>query len=242
MEITEIYKNFRIGSLSAVVLAGGTGSRMGSDVPKQHLLLLDIPVVVRSLLAFEHTPCVREIVAVIRAGEEEKYKSYKEAYGITKLTKTVVGGATRTESAFIGMEAVSGDADYIAVHDGARCLVTREIIEKVAFAAVRYKAASAACALTDTVVLVQGGMTKTENQPNRADMMAVTTPQIFDANLYRAISYTAKRDGFAGTDDTSLAHHCGFACRTVDVGHENIKITNPMDIAVGEIILKGRMT
>lgn len=242
MEITEIYKNFRIGHLSAIVLAGGVGSRVGSAVPKQHLLLAGIPVVVHSLLAFENTPCVHEIVAVIREGEESLYADYKKTYGITKLKRTVVGGKTRTESAFLGMEAVSTDADYIAVHDGARCLVTREIIEKVAFAAVRHKAASAASAVCDTVVIVRDGMTKTEGQPDRSSLMALSTPQIFDANLYRAVSYTAKRDNFAGTDDTSLAHHCGFSCRAVDVGHLNFKITTAEDLERAETILQKRGT
>ena len=242
MELTEIYKQFRIGNLSAIVVAGGVGSRVGGSVPKQHLALCGIPVVVRSLLAFEATPCVHEIIAVIREGEEALYAAYKEKYGITKLKKTVVGGKTRTESAFHGMEAVSSNADYIAVHDAARCLVTRDMIEQVAFAAVRYKAATAACPVTDTVVIMEGGMTKTKDQPARSTLAALSTPQIFEANLYRAISYTAKRDGFAGTDDTSLAHHTGFACRVVDVGHTNIKITNPEDFSRGENILKGRQS
>ncbi len=240
MEPIQIYKNFRIGRLCALILAGGSGSRMGSDKPKQHLTLGGIPIVVRSLLTFENTPCVHEIIAAIRPGEEALYAQYKEQYGITKLKKTVIGGATRTESAFLAMEAAEAEADYIAIHDAARCLVTKDMIEKVAFAAVRYKAASAACAVTDTVVITEHGMTKTDGQPSRADLMALSTPQIFDANLYRAISYTAKRDGFSGTDDTSLAHHCGFACKVVDVGHTNIKITTPEDISRGEIILKGR--
>ena len=241
MALVDLYKNLRIGKLSALILAGGSGTRMGSDVPKQHLMIHDLPVIVYTLLAFEKTPCVHEIIVATRPGEEALYEEYKKTYHITKLKKTVVGGAERTESAFLAMEAADPDCDYIAVHDGARPLVTPEIIEKVAFEAVRHKAASAACPVTDTVVIVEnGGMTKTEDQPQRSELMALQTPQIFDANLDRAISYTAKRDGFKGTDDTSLAHHCGFSCKAVNTGYTNIKITTKEDILRASILLSGK--
>ena len=241
MEFANIYKNFRIGKLSALILASGSGTRVGSEIPKQHLTVHSLPIIVHTMLAFERTACVHEIIVSIRPGEERLYENYNNTYGITKLKKTVVGGNTRSESAFNAMEATDANCDYIAIHDGARCLVTPEIIERVAFEAVRHKAASAACPVTDTVVITrQNGMTETENQPQRSSLMALQTPQIFDANLYRAISYTAKQDGFAGTDDTSLAHHCGFSCKAVDTGVNNIKITTREDIPIALAILKSR--
>ena len=240
MDFLNLYKNLRIGNVSALILAGGKGQRMGNETPKQHLPILSIPVVVHTLLAFEHTNCISEIIVAIRPGEELLYQEYAKKYNITKLKKTVIGGATRAESAFAAMECVNPSADYIAIHDAARCLITSQMIQDVAFAAVKYKAASAACPVTDTVVLVQNGMTKTQNQPNRADLMALQTPQIFKADLYRAVSYTAKKDGFSGTDDTSLAHHCGFSCKVVNTGFENLKITTKEDLLRAQIILLGR--
>ena len=241
MEFTNIYKNFRIGKLSALILASGSGTRVGGEIPKQHLVVHSLPVIVHTLLAFERTACVHEIIVSIRPGEEELYENYKKDYGITKLKKTVVGGSTRSESAFNAMELADPDCDYIAIHDGARCLVTPQIIENVAFEAVRHKAASAACPVSDTVVITrENGMTETENQPQRSSLMALQTPQIFDANLYRAVSYTAKQDGFAGTDDTSLAHHCGFSCKAVNTGVNNIKITTKEDLLRAEILLSER--
>ena len=241
MALTDVYKNFRIGKLSALILAGGSGTRVGGDTPKQHLEILSLPVIVHTMLAFEKTPCVYEIIVAIRPGEEALYEEYKQKYAITKLKKTVIGGTTRSESAFNAMEAADPSCDYIAIHDGARCLVTPKIIETVAFEAVRHKAASAACPVTDTVVIIgSGGMTQTEGQPDRASLMALQTPQIFDANLYRAVCYTAKKDGFAGTDDTSLAHHCGFSCKTVNTGVNNIKITTKEDLLRATILLSER--
>ena len=243
MEAIRAYKNLRIGRLSALVLASGSGTRMGSEIPKQHLQILDIPVIVHTLLAFEKTPCVNEIIVAIRPGEEALYQQYKQDYNLTKFKKTVVGGATRTESAFAAMEATSPDADYIAIHDGARCLITPEMIEAVAFAAVKHKAATAACPVTDTIAIVtKDGMTLPEGQPERSTLMALQTPQIFDANLYRAISYTAKQDGFTPTDDTSLAGHCGFSCKTVNTGVNNIKITTKEDLLRAEILLAKEVT
>ena len=241
MELLQLYKNFRIGKLSALILAGGSGSRMDSATPKQHMMLCGIPIIVHTMLAFEKTPCVHEIIAVIRQGEEALYEEYKKNYGITKLKKTVVGGETRSESAFCGMLAVCDDADHIAIHDGARCLVTPQIIEQVAFAAVRHKAATAAAPVTDTIAIVtRDHMTLTKGQPERASLMALQTPQIFHADLYRAISYTAKQDGFSGTDDTSLAAHCGFSCKVLDTGVNNLKITTKEDLLRAEIILNDR--
>ena len=238
MALTDIYKNFRIGKLSALILAGGNGTRMESELPKQHIKICSLPVIVHTMLAFERTACVDEIIVAIREGEEALYEEYKQTYSITKLKKTVIGGRTRGESAFRAMEAANVNCDYIAVHDGARCLVNPKIIETVAFEAVRHKAASAACPVTDTVVITEkNGMTQIKDQPDRATLMALQTPQIFDANLYRAISYTAKRDGFVGTDDTSLAHHCGFSCKAVNTGMNNIKITTKEDSLRAQILL-----
>ena len=241
MSLNDLYKNFRIGKLSALILAGGSGSRMGIEIPKQHLKIHNIPVIVHTMLAFENTHCVHEIIVATRPDEEVLYEEYKNTYHITKLKKTVIGGADRGQSAFLALEAADPNCDYIAIHDGARCLVTPKIIETVAFEAVRHKAASAACPVTDTIVIVEnGGITKTKDQPARSNLMALQTPQIFDANLYRAIAYTAQKDGFKGTDDTSLAHYCGFPCKAVDTGHTNIKITTKEDIIRASILLSGK--
>ncbi len=225
---------------SAVILAGGMSSRTGG-VSKQQYLLNGVPVVARTMLSFEHCDFCSEIVVVSRADECTLYDDMCAKYGIKKFTKAVPGGETRQESSFIGMENVSPKASYIAFHDAARCLVTPKQIEKVFDMALRYKCATAACKTVDTVKTVDArGKTALDNQPDRATLYNMQTPQIFYADLYRAAAYVARRDGFKGTDDCSLAEHVGFGVKVVECGCENMKITVPTDFIIAEAILMSR--
>lgn len=225
---------------SAVVLAGGSSSRMGG-VSKQHQRLLGTPVAVYTLKAFENCPRCTEIIVVSKADECPLFESYKKEYGFEKLKCVLPGGSSRQESAFIGMKAIDEKIAYIAIHDAARCLITSEQIEQVFTAATRTDAATAACPATDTVKFVSSAMkTETEGQPDRSKLWNMQTPQIFYADLYRAAAYTAAEKGFAATDDCSLLENVGFGCTVVDCGRENIKITTPIDLVLAEAILKAR--
>lgn len=227
---------------SAIILAGGSGTRMRSEgsETKQMMALCGIPVVARTVLAFENTPLVREIILVVKEDELGQYDALSRTYRWEKVVKIVKGGETRQDSALEGFKAIDDRSEYVLIHDAARCLVTREMIEKVASAAYRYGAAIAACHPHDTV--------KTEN---KQEMVAETlerdavwlaqTPQIFKTELYRASAYTAlAKGGLRVTDDASLAEAAGFAVKPVDCGRENIKLTTPEDIYVAEAILKAR--
>lgn len=225
-------------SVSAILLAGGIGSRMGSALPKQHLLLRGIPVVVRSALALEAAPSVREIIAVIRPGEETLYDDYKKSYSLTKLKMTVPGGQTRQESSMNGLLAADPKATHLLFHDAARCLVTPEDIEAVILDALAYRAASLAAPAKDTVKLAPRKQSELA-QPERKNVYLVQTPQVFYADLYRAAAYQAKKDGFTGTDDCSLLEHIGVPCRmTVTDGCDrNFKITTKTDLLLAEALL-----
>ena len=110
----------------AVVLAGGSSTRMGDGISKQWLTLDGLPVIVRTLLAFEAASRVSDIILVVRAEEKARYDGMAEQYGIGKLRRVVVGGDSRQASAENGFLAVADKADMVAIHDGARCLVTPE--------------------------------------------------------------------------------------------------------------------
>ena len=224
---------------SAVILAGGISSRMGG-ISKQQSLLLGLPVIVYTLQAFERAPSCAEILVVSREDECKLYEDYKTRYGISKLKGAVPGGSTRQESAFIGMEHLP-DADYLAFHDAARCLITPENIENVFKAAKKYKSAAACTAASDTIKLVDfSGKTVPDKQTDRSRLRCMQTPQIFYGDLYRAAAYTAKEDGFVGTDDCALLEHVGFGVKTVDCGRENLKITTPVDLLFAEALLRQR--
>ncbi|MBQ8235437.1 MAG: 2-C-methyl-D-erythritol 4-phosphate cytidylyltransferase [Clostridia bacterium] len=225
---------------SAMILAGGSSTRMGG-ISKQQYRLLGVPVAVHTLRAFERCKQCAEIIIVSKADECTLYEQYAKEYGLTKIKCVLPGGSTRQESAFLGLKGVSADSDFIAIHDAARCLITPEQITNVFLTAMRTDCATAACPATDTVKFVSSkGKTETDGQPERSKLWNMQTPQIFYTDLYRAAAYTAREDGFAATDDCSLLEHVGFGCTVVDCGRENIKITTPVDLLLAEAILKER--
>ena len=225
---------------SAVILAGGSSTRMGG-ISKQHQRLFGVPVAVYTIREFEKCPYCAEIIVVSKADECPLFEEYRQEYGFKKPFRIFPGGATRQESAFIGMKEVSESSSYIAIHDAARCLIKAEQIEEVFAAAYKTDAATAACPATDTIKFVIGEKkTATSGQPDRSKLWNMQTPQIFYTDLYRAAAYTAKEEGFSATDDCSLLEHVGFGCTVVDCGRENIKITTPIDLVMAEAILKER--
>ncbi|MBQ9467814.1 MAG: 2-C-methyl-D-erythritol 4-phosphate cytidylyltransferase [Clostridia bacterium] len=233
---------FRKRKFSAVILAGGTSSRM-NGVSKQQLSVCGIPVAVRSMLAFENCVECEEIVVVSRADECPVYEQWAKDYGIGKFKKAVPGGATRQESAFIGSKEIDKNADYIAFHDAARCLVGTDDISRV-FAEARKNRCAAACApVSDTIKIAESDKkTSVKNILDRSRLYAMQTPQIFLTDLYLAAAYHAKETGFTGTDDCSLAEHAGFGCKLVECSRTNFKITYPEDIPTAEAIVRFRET
>lgn len=224
---------------SAIIVAGGVGSRMGADVPKQHIKLCGKEAVVHSMLAFENCSLIDEIIPVCLDGEQVIYDDYKIKYGITKLKAAVVGGACRQDSVLRGFEAVFPKCDFVAIHDAARCLITPRDIENVVRAAYKYRAATAASAAVDTVKLADGDK-NIESTPERDRVYLATTPQVFKADLYTTCAYTAKNDGVTVTDDNALAERLGFKVRLVETHGSNLKLTRPEDITIAEAILKER--
>jgi 2-C-methyl-D-erythritol 4-phosphate cytidylyltransferase len=208
---------------------------------KQLMLLSGIPVLIRSVLAFEKCEYINEIVIVARKEEMDAVKLLSKEYGIQKLSRIVSGGKTRTSSAMHGLEAISPKAKYIAVHDAARCLVTPDMIADVVSAAYANRAASAGCTSVDTLkrVSVDGYITETID---RSEVYRAQTPQVFDCNLYRAAVYSAGKDGILATDDNMLVERLGQTVKMVNTGEENIKITTAIDFAVAQAILEARAT
>lgn len=225
---------------TAIIVAAGSGTRMGNKAVTKQMMLLDrLPVIVHTLKQFEACPQIQEIVVVSRADEIEKYHLFAEQYNITKITSIVAGGETRQQSVLCGLEAVSEETSYVAIHDGARCLITPELITKVLQEAQRYGSALAANRVKETVKVVDASGIIT-NTPDRETLWCAQTPQIFRLNIYRAAAYSCLESGFTGTDDCMLVEHIGFPVKIVDCGYENIKITTPEDLFLAESILQQR--
>ncbi len=222
---------------SAVIVAGGSGTRVGGEIPKQHLLVNGREVVAHSMLAFEKSELVNEIIIVCRENEAGVYQNYKEKYNISKLNSIVTGGETRSESALRGFEAISEKSKYVAIHDAARCLITCEDINEVIRAAYKYRCATAATKCTDTVKLANGdGFI--EKTLDRDKLYLASTPQVFKRDVYMSAAYSAKKDKAVVTDDNALAERLGFKVKLVECSSAKIKITHPDDLVLAEAIIK----
>lgn len=223
---------------SAVILAGGSGTRVGADRTKQMITLCGMPLIVHALLAFEKSEFIDEIVVVAKADELECYGAFRTEYGISKLTNVVCGGKTRQQSAKNGFDAISEKADYVAIHDGARALITPVQIKEVVLSAYAHGAAIAASRSTDTVKYAEGG--RFAETLDRAHIWLAQTPQVFRDEIYRAAAYTAEQNGFEGTDDASLVENIGIGVQLVDCGADNFKVTVASDLLRAEAILQMR--
>lgn len=225
---------------SAVVLCAGVGNRFSENgIKKQNVLICGVPVAVRTLLAFEKAQTVDEVVVVVHEDDKELYAGYCVKYSLSKVSQIVCGGDTRMESSLRGFDAIDDRAEYVMIHDGARCLVTPEIIDRTAFEAYACGAAAAAEKSRDTVKIADSEAC-IENTVDRERVWLVKTPQVFLANMYRAAAYMAKKDGVFVTDDCMMAERLGFKIKLVECGFQNLKITYPEDIEIAEAILKSR--
>lgn len=233
-------KGAKRGKISAIILCAGGSTRFSEGrESKQFATVRGIPVILRTILTFEKTEAISEIILVARKEDIDDLRSLVCVNGIKKVSCIVVGGSSRQESALKGFKHVSEKTTYVAIHDGARCMITTEIIDKVIAEAERYQAATAASRVTDTVKISDddGFIKKTVNRDN---VWNVQTPQIFEKKLYTTAIYNAKQKGIEVTDDCMLVENIGFKVKLVETGKENIKITVKDDISLAENILIAR--
>lgn len=226
---------------SAIILAAGSSTRMGDGVSKQFLSVCGIPVVARTIMAFDRSEFINEIIVVCKKDEIAMYDGFIEKYSIKTPFKVVEGGSTRQESARFGSDAVDPKSKYIAIHDAARCLITDKLIANVCHAAFisRDRGAILAIKATDTVKIADKSAF-VESTPERKLVWQAQTPQVFPLNAYRAAAYIARDEEYEGTDDASLLEHIKFPVKLVEGSRENIKVTEPIDICIAEAILKSR--
>lgn len=222
---------------SAVIVAAGSSQRMGSDKLLHNLGIM--PVLARTLLAFQDCDLVDEIVVVTRMEKIMEVAGLCKKYRIEKASKVISGGATRMESALAGVSEVKSQAKLIAIHDGARPLVSVELIERTIRAAAQYKAAVPAVKSVDSLKLVDDKDTVT-GSVDREQVLRVQTPQVFEADLIKgALSYAAEKK-LPLTDDCSAAELMGIKAHVVPGEEDNIKLTTPRDMLFAAAILKDR--
>ena len=226
-------------TVSAVIVAAGKGTRMGAAVNKQMLSVCGAPVIARTISPFEDCRLIDEIIIVASEKNIVPFGRIVQDYGFRKAVRIVRGGETRQRSAYEGLKAVNGRAEFIAIHDGARPLITADEIGRVARAAFEYGAAAAAVKVKDTIKIASaGGMI--EKTPERSRLWAVQTPQIFSISSYREALESALRGGRDYTDDCQLLESIGKPVRLVECGYTNIKITTREDILIAESLITAR--
>lgn len=222
---------------TAVVPAAGSSARMeGKD--KLLLQLGDYPVLARTLRVLEECPFIHEIIVVTRQDLIVPVSQLCQEYGIEKASQVLSGGETRTLSVLAGVRGASREAELIAIHDGARPFVTRELLEEVITEAARCGAAAPAIPVTDTIKRSHGGVV--EETLDRDTLFAVQTPQVFEAGLIRAALQKAVEDGVNLTDDCAAVERLGMEVRLTRGDRANLKITTPADLDLGLGILNGR--
>ena len=200
------------------------------------LPLDETPVIVYTLRAVQAAPSVGEIILVTREDLIVPMSQLCQDYAISKVTKVVRGGASRTQSVRLGTLEVSGDAQVIAIHDGARPFVSAEVIERVVAQAMETGAAAPALPVKDTIKVAHDGVV--ESTPDRACLFAVQTPQVFESSLIKAALQKALDDGLELTDDCAAVERLGMKVALTRGDERNIKLTTPEDLAVAQAILE----
>lgn len=222
---------------SAIVAAAGSSGRMGGE-NKLMLPIDGVPVLALTLRALDEASLVDEIVVAVREEDLISVADLCKIYGVQKPAKIVRGGEDRLESVYLASLECREDADFLAVHDGARPLATAELIDRTIALAHRTNAAAPAVAVKDTVKLVRDG--KVVSTPPREELRAIQTPQVFDAALFRAALENARASGATLTDDCSAVELLGKEVYLTEGSYENIKITTPEDLILASELLYRR--
>lgn len=218
--------------LGVVIVAGGVGNRMGADVPKQFLKIGYVYILEQTLRAF--IGLAREIVVVLPADQQERWASIVAERGLEGTHKVCTGGASRFESVRNGLAAISGDCNFVAIHDGVRPLVSQEMILRGVEVAKREGSAIPIVTPVDSFrVEGDGGLEVID----RSKLKAIQTPQIFAAKLLATAYYTEPSDRF--TDDSTVVERLGTKLAYYEGERSNIKITTPEDLLIAEALMKG---
>lgn len=221
---------------TAVVPAAGSSTRMGED--KVLLPLGGVPMLLRTLRALEGCDYITEIIVVTRGDLIVPVGQLCHNAALTKVRKVVVGGATRSASVLAGIREADPSTELIAIHDGARPFVTEEILDETILKAAQCGAAAPAVPVKDTIKRAIGGVV--ESTPDRTELFAVQTPQVFEHGLILGALEKAMADGVELTDDCSAVERLRMRVSLTVGSYENIKLTTQSDLAVAAAILEGR--
>ena len=237
MDITKVTRPARkllpLKKCGAVIVAAGTASRMGG-IDKVMAQLKGEPMILRTVRTFQNCDAIAEIVIVTRSDLIQPIADLCTDFD--KVKAVVVGGKSRQESVNLGLNALSNKMKLAAVHDGARPLITWQVIDRVVRAANTYGAAIPAVPVKDTIKEVGGFVVK--KTPDRDSLRAIQTPQVFDFDMLRGALKKAELEEANVTDDSSAVERLGLTVKIVEGDERNIKVTTPIDLKIAELLLE----
>ena len=226
-------KTLPLQKCGAVIVAAGSASRMGG-IDKVMAQLKGEPMILRTVRAFQQCDAVQEIVIVTREDLIRPISSL--CAQMDKVKAVVAGGKSRQESVWLGLNALSKDVKLAAIHDGARPLISNAVIDRTVRAAHTYGAAAPAVPVKDTIKVVKSGLVMAT--PDRANLRAVQTPQVFDFDLLRGALKKAEEENASLTDDCSAVERMGMSVKIVEGEERNLKVTTPLDLKIAEMLLE----
>jgi 2-C-methyl-D-erythritol 4-phosphate cytidylyltransferase len=227
----------------AIIVAAGASRRAPGTVKKQFVPILGQPVIVHTLIPFQQSSAIDAIVCVVAKEDIPFFKSLIGERPLSKIIGVVAGGSCRQESVAAGLFFLSQNGsptDWVAVHDGARPLITPNLIERVVQTAAQVKGGGAIAALPVTDSLKEVSVSRIVRSIPRESTWAAQTPQVFPLGLLMEAIEAASRDGFVGTDEAALVERIGGSVLCVEGADDNIKITTASDLKRAEIILGSR--
>lgn len=222
---------------AAVIVAAGSGTRMGPGVDKLFLELAGRPIVAHTWGRFDAAECISELVIVVREGMQEEFHQLAREHGFQKPYRLAIGGKERQDSVWNGLLAVSADCEIVAIQDGARPCTSLTVIEATIAAARATGAAVAAQRVTDTIKESDGG-TRVAKHIDRSRLWAVQTPQTFRAEVIRRALLAVREQGRLVTDDTAACELIGQPVALVESKEPNPKATSPADLPYLSLLLE----
>ena len=224
----------------AIVPAAGTGERMGITRKKPYLLLNKRPLLYYTLTALDSITSIAQIIVAVAPGDERFcQQQVLEKFHFKKSIQLIPGGSSRQESVRRLLERVPEDAQLVLIHDGARPLITPELLEQAIAETRVWKATVLAVPVKDTIKSANDTL-QIEKTISREQLWAIQTPQTFERSVIQEAHQRASQEGFIGTDDAALVERMGVRVKIVMGSYDNIKITTPEDLIVAEALLKSR--
>jgi 2-C-methyl-D-erythritol 4-phosphate cytidylyltransferase len=225
---------------SALIPAGGSGTRISASRSKQYLLIDGMPIIARTLTVFQSSPAIDGIIVIVPEDDIDTVKKeIVDKYGLSKVAGIVSGGAERQDSVRNGLRHIGNDTDIVVIHDGVRPFVTDSLISLSISEAIRSGAATLGIRSRDTIKTVgpEGWILNTLNRP---ELRMIQTPQTFQRHIIEQAYRKAYEDNFYGTDDAMLVERMGIPVKVVEGSYDNIKITTREDLLLAEALIRAR--